>query len=408
MTRFITLTFLTLLILAPKSQIAQTSEKRFMAGLSVIGIDYNKEINGTLSSYQNLDYGIEISAHAYLNKLMNLSLNSAFIPNTTYPFQSDVLLSTSLIDVNAGLTFKSNGTIFKENAFFAPYIGTGFGINTASNNQRFYVPATAGVRLRVLKNLSLQFQGTYKLKLNKEQFQHIAYSAGLVFNLPTQQTRKPIPKKEEDPSDGPLAANADRDGDGVPDSRDHCPDQKGLEMYLGCPPDDTSSEEDIAGYVPPSEETGVDMQPESSTDYLEENYPPISSEDIAILERAMDNIYFKPSSTEITRESLHILDQVATLLEKYPNYGLQVLGHTDNTGSYNINQVLSVMRAFEVKNYLVYEKGIKMRRITSDGYSYAQPADDNTTTNGRSKNRRVEFKLLTPNQMNQRLSQNRN
>ena len=407
MTRLITLTFFSLLLIAPVCIFAQTSEQRFTAGLSVIGIDYNKAINGSLSSYQNLDYGIEVSAHAYLNKALNLSLSSAFIPNTTYPFQSDVLLSTSLIDVSAAVQLKSNGTIFKENAFFAPYIGTGIGLNTASNNQRFYLPATAGVRLRITKGFGLNFQGTYKVALQQDQLQHIAYSAGMVFSLPTQTKRKPTPQKPKEPEEGPLADNAlmDRDGDGVPDSRDHCPDEKGLEMYLGCPPDETSGEEEN-DYVAPAENS-TPVFTETSTEALED-YPPISKEDIAILERAMDNIYFKPASTEISSQSLRVLDQVAQLLEKYPNYGLQVLGHTDNTGSYNINQVLSVMRAFEVKNYLVYQKGIQMGRITSDGYSYAQPVEDNTTNTGRSKNRRVEFKLLTPSQMNQRLSQNRN
>ncbi|MCK4747160.1 MAG: OmpA family protein, partial [Bacteroidales bacterium] len=71
-----------------------------------------------------------------------------------------------------------------------------------------------------------------------------------------------------------------------------------------------------------------------------------------------------------------------------------ISGHTDNTGTLRINQRLSRERAKSVVDYLV-ERGIPGEMLVYEGYADSQPVAPNDTSEGREKNRRVEFKVLS-------------
>ena len=71
----------------------------------------------------------------------------------------------------------------------------------------------------------------------------------------------------------------------------------------------------------------------------------------------------------------------------------EISGYTDNVGSENSNQVLSESRAIAVVNYLV-EHGIAPERLVAKGYGELNPIADNTTEEGRAKNRRTEIKKI--------------
>jgi OOP family OmpA-OmpF porin len=86
------------------------------------------------------------------------------------------------------------------------------------------------------------------------------------------------------------------------------------------------------------------------------------------------------------------LDEVAQLLAKNPTARLNIEGHTDSTGSIQLNQQLSQSRADAVKNYLV-QKGIDPVRLNASGYGSSRPIVSNASPEGRRKNRRVELKL---------------
>lgn len=400
------------------STYSQTSESRLMAGLSAIFLDYQGPLTGNPTQIRSFDPGISFGAHTYVTKWMNASLNSAFIPEATYPVGENQYISTSLIDVNTLVQIKSNGTFLEEDAFVAPYFTTGFGLNTASNNVRLYIPAGIGLKFQVTPNFSFQFESMYKQRLGKEKYQHISHSIGFVFALPGQSKPvRPTPVRPEKPA--PVIAEAplvDSDNDGVADRDDLCPDVKGLALYLGCPEEekhDTPSKTNSSVPI-------VDANKKTSTPSPIDNSPVIldvqdgntveqpvpnkihemSSADRKYIEAAMGNIYFEASSDQLTPESYAVLDTVAMILNRNPEYDLQVLGHTDNTGNQNSNLVLSIKRAFKVKYYLVYERNVRLSRITSDGYSSVAPVADNSTEEGRAKNRRVEFKLMKSNQNN--------
>jgi len=108
----------------------------------------------------------------------------------------------------------------------------------------------------------------------------------------------------------------------------------------------------------------------------------------------LDHIFFETGKAILRPESEEALNQVLRFLENNPSMRLEISGHTDNTGSLRINQKLSRDRASSVVNYLV-GKGIPQEMLESKGYADTQPVAENNTTEGRTKNRRVEFKVLS-------------
>jgi outer membrane protein OmpA-like peptidoglycan-associated protein len=80
------------------------------------------------------------------------------------------------------------------------------------------------------------------------------------------------------------------------------------------------------------------------------------------------------------------------VLKDFPDVKVEVCGHTDSDGDREHNVDLSQRRADAVKKYLV-DKGIDTARISTRGAGPDQPIADNTTKDGKAKNRRIEFKL---------------
>ncbi len=108
----------------------------------------------------------------------------------------------------------------------------------------------------------------------------------------------------------------------------------------------------------------------------------------------LDNIYFETGKAVLQSESFDALDQVLRFLENNPTMKLEISGHTDNTGSLRINQKLSRDRAKAVVDYLV-SSGVSADMLVYKGYADSQPVAPNDTAEGRERNRRVEFKVLS-------------
>jgi outer membrane protein OmpA-like peptidoglycan-associated protein len=106
----------------------------------------------------------------------------------------------------------------------------------------------------------------------------------------------------------------------------------------------------------------------------------------------LDNVEFNFDSSVLTPEAKGILDEVATVLKNNAaNNNIVVAGHTDDFGTAEYNQTLSVDRANSVIKYLK-EKGVTAK-MTAQGYGKSRPVADNTSVAGRQKNRRVEFQI---------------
>ncbi|MCP4311101.1 MAG: OmpA family protein, partial [Bacteroidetes bacterium] len=108
----------------------------------------------------------------------------------------------------------------------------------------------------------------------------------------------------------------------------------------------------------------------------------------------LKNIYFETGKAVLRPESNEALDLVVRFLENNPDMKLEISGHTDNTGSLRINQKLSRERAKSVVTYLV-GRGIPDTMLVYEGYADTEPVAPNDNPEGREKNRRVEFKVLS-------------
>ena len=100
-----------------------------------------------------------------------------------------------------------------------------------------------------------------------------------------------------------------------------------------------------------------------------------------------DQFFLKPEA----REALHL---VAEMLKERPDRKALIVGYTDDRGSDEYNLRLSLQRAQSVADYLIYVEGIDKARIRIEGKGKADPIADNTTPEGRAKNRRVEITIL--------------
>ena len=157
----------------------------------------------------------------------------------------------------------------------------------------------------------------------------------------------------------------DLDRDGVPNERDKCPDQaetyNGFQDADGCP--DT---------------------------------PPIVVEVRSDQIVVNDRISFDFNSQKIIGErSFQALDLIAQALQAHPEIKrVEIAGHTDNVGSRDTNLAYSRARAAAVVAYLV-DKGVEPSRLVASGYGPDKPVAGNATEEGRAKNRRVQFNILT-------------
>lgn len=113
-----------------------------------------------------------------------------------------------------------------------------------------------------------------------------------------------------------------------------------------------------------------------------------------IIDDALKNriIEFESGSVILAASGTKILDEMAVALNKVAGKKVKIIGHTDSSGSPAKNLILSQERAAAVKKYLT-EKNVPTDYLTVEGLGSTQPVADNTTVDGRKKNRRIEFEV---------------
>ena len=109
---------------------------------------------------------------------------------------------------------------------------------------------------------------------------------------------------------------------------------------------------------------------------------------------------FDSGSAELKGEALDILDNVGVILERYSEGTIEIEGHTDNvpisSAKYADNEELSSARALSVFYYLVENTSLDPARLRHAGMGDREPIADNSTEEGRSRNRRVEIRIYNP------------
>ncbi len=109
-------------------------------------------------------------------------------------------------------------------------------------------------------------------------------------------------------------------------------------------------------------------------------------------------ILFSTGKSDLNASSKTALTKFAASLKETPETDVTIYGHTDNTGTRETNVQLSKNRAASVSNFL-NSNGITSDRITTEGKAFDEPVADNTTAEGRAKNRRVEIFITANKQM---------
>jgi OmpA-OmpF porin, OOP family len=120
------------------------------------------------------------------------------------------------------------------------------------------------------------------------------------------------------------------------------------------------------------------------------NIPTVLKGEVLVL----DKVWFQFNASDLQNESSAQLNKLALLMQKRPNMKILVKGHTSSEGGDDYNMKLSETRAQSVKQYLI-SQGITSERIASKGFGETQPVATNDTEDGRQRNRRVEFEIMS-------------
>jgi len=123
---------------------------------------------------------------------------------------------------------------------------------------------------------------------------------------------------------------------------------------------------------------------------IEYKAPPKGATPIATQRRS---IYFEPNSSKMGLDSRAVVDEIGAFMRAYENTIVDIDGNTDSTGTPALNQSLSKERAEAVKRYLVEKFKFPTVRMRTNGNGSNNPVADNSTPEGREKNRRTDIKV---------------
>ncbi|WP_293789974.1 OmpA family protein [uncultured Pedobacter sp.] len=304
----------------------------------------------------------------------------------------------------------ANFSLNTENAVLIPYVKAGAGYMSSdsevastqafTDREGWFIPTGVGFKLGVAKGINIDLgydinfiksSPTVKSAYNESRFSYA--HAGLEFALGNKENsqlqnysavadlrkqsaeesaelRRALSTAEQNAQrDREQYAKdlGDDDNDGVANKFDKCP---------GTP----------SGTVVDGSGCPIKVQRE-----IIKETKVITEEDRKVVRDAISNLEFDLGKSTIRSKSYATLNRVAGLLVD-KNFSLKLAGHTDNTGSRELNLRLSKERAESVKAYLV-SQGANASRIEATGYGPDQPIATNKTAAGRQQNRRVEFTL---------------
>lgn len=304
-----------------------------------------------------------------------------YVPSTVKNYEPVAKVNDLHLSANAFYWFNEDGR-------FAPYVLGGLGFErfkTDYQNANHTSPTAEvgfGARFRVLPNLTLRGDARNIFNINKEKSAQFIM-LGLMFEFGKVARNVYVPTTElvevvEAPVDV-VDTPKDTDKDGVFDVLDKCPDTpEGVVVdQAGCP---------------------LDQDQDGVPDYLDQC--PNTPEDVEVDERGCEKqltapiqkdilINFDTNKSIVKDQYMPEVEAVAELAKKYPSAFIEIQGHTDSSGQAGKNQVLSQERAGAVRSVLITRFGVDPARVTANGYGATQPIADNSTAEGKAKNRRV-------------------
>ncbi|MCY7291021.1 MAG: OmpA family protein [Ferruginibacter sp.] len=324
----------------------------------------------------------------------------------------------------------ANVKLLTDDYFFVPFITLGIGASRWKDYYSAFAPVGVGLQFKIADGVFLLANSQYRIPVTENAAYHFYHSIGFASALTAKKAQvvvlpPPPPVVLDRDGDGVLDGDdkcpdvaglavfmgcPDKDGDGITDADDKCPDVAGLAKYQGCPIPDTdgdgiNDEQDkcptVKGFaryqgcpIPDTDGDGIndeeDKCPSRVGPASNQGCPEIAKEVIDKINFAAKNVFFSTGSYKLLPKSFSSLDEVVKLMNSDETLMIDIDGHTDAQGSDESNQVLSDNRAGAVKTYLV-SKGVSETRLKSAGYGETKPVADNTTAAGRAKNRRTEM-----------------
>ncbi|HFE39285.1 MAG TPA: OmpA family protein [Gammaproteobacteria bacterium] len=177
-----------------------------------------------------------------------------------------------------------------------------------------------------------------------------------------------------------VVVTLDQDNDGVADSSDSCPSTS-----AGAQVDSKGCELDSDG------DSVVDSRDQciNTASGLK-----VDAKGCKLVETlTLKGVNFEPNSNLLKDDSIVMLKKVADTLKQHPDMIIEIAGYTDSQGSQGMNKKLSEKRAISVANYL-RTRGVPAANLQTKGYGMASPIADNSSAEGRAKNRRVELRVV--------------
>jgi OmpA-OmpF porin, OOP family len=449
------LTLILALSLLATSAFSQKSKKKMGSGDKkgpLFGLHFNmQDFNAPLgikdpitgkvySTFRDMTKGFSLSYWKGLTSRLDVAVKA----NASFRDYRAIRTGlTQKTEIGLELEPTLNMRAFKDAALINPFLTVGAGAGWYTDKIGFYVPAGVGVQVNFNSQTYMFLQAQYRWDLTKKDAAYgnkkvtgdnLFYSVGFAQNIGKEKPQvvtPPPPPVVEPPKDrdgdgvldvddkcpdvaglASLQGCPDRDGDGITDAEDKCPDVPGVARYQGCPipdrdKDGINDEVDKCPDVPgvaryqgcPIPDTDGDGVNDEEDKCINEKGPasnfgcPLIDEKVReIVNIAAKNVFFATASDKLLVQSNKRLDVVVGILNQNPSYKIQVDGHTDDQGKDEYNLDLSNRRAASVKAYIV-GKGIAESRLNSTGYGETKPVADNKTAKGRAQNRRVEMTL---------------
>lgn len=305
-------------------------------------------------------YGLSVGKH--LNQALSMELNVNGSQIGGGPARSDLSLWGSSLDLLG---------VLNRDGRVAPYLSVGIGAvsnepSPGRNTTDFMSQAGVGLLVKVWESAdgSRSFTLRPDLKARWDDAGADGHLRDYIGTLGFQYAFGSAPAREPEPAappppppvqappppPPPPPAPRDSDNDGVVDDQDKCPQTP----------------------------AGVAVDPSGC--------PRQGS-------ITLEGVTFELNSAQLTAASQTILDDLARDLKKYPNLRIELQGHTDSSGEDAYNLALSQRRADAVRAHLI-SQGVPANQLVARGYGETQPIDDNSTSQGRARNRRVVVLVL--------------
>ncbi|MCG3206052.1 MAG: Outer membrane porin F [Elusimicrobia bacterium] len=279
------------------------------------------------------------------------------------------------------------------NSVWTPYLAAGLGYLQVNRDRQineneidFSVLYGAGLKWQFHPSFQARLDGRHFIDAESGQGTHNGlFTLGISWVYGNDVRAK----KEIPPPPPPVVQVVDSDQDGVLDEIDRCPgtplqtkvDERGCTLLFDTDGDGVNDDlDECPGTALGTVVDGVGC-PQAEFRVPEKEW-------------VLHGVRFQSGSDKLTPDSIKGLEEVVGILSTHARVRVEIQGHTDRTGSFELNQQLSEARAISVKWYLV-GRGIEPGRMETVGFGYSKPIADNKTAANRAKNRRIEFRVLS-------------